>query len=51
MSIQLRCCENVSKYQIDYSIGTSYLVCEKCFNLQHYSRGIKSKKNISGVLT
>ena len=46
MTVHLRCCKNFPACQINYEIGTSYTVCEKCFKLEHFSRGIKSKTEI-----
>ena len=51
MRIQLRCCENPPIFDIDYKIGTRYLVCLECFEMKHFSRGIKSKKDVGNSLT
>ena len=42
--INLQCCENTSSFQIEYEIGTTYLVCQDCSEKKHFARGIKSKK-------
>ncbi len=48
-TIQLPCCENLPVYEIDYSIGSTYLVCDCCFTKPHFQRGIKLKKEIGSV--
>jgi len=50
-SIYLRCCENKSLFEIEYEIGTTYLVCSKCFEMKHFARGIKSKTDVGNSLT
>ena len=46
MSIQLRCCEKSPLYEIEYEIGTVYLVCKLCSEQKHFARFIKSRKKI-----
>ena len=49
--IHLRCCEHESAFEIEYEIGTTYLVCQHCSELKHFARGINSKKDIDNSLT
>ena len=49
MSIQLRCCEKSPAYEIEYEIGTVYLVCNICSKQKHFARSIRSKKEIDSV--
>ena len=44
--IHLRCCENQPDLEIEYEIGTTYLVCSACAGKKHFARGIKSKNKI-----
>ena len=44
--IRLRCCEKKQSFQIEYEIGTTYLVCNFCLTKPHFMRGIKAKKSI-----
>ena len=47
--IHLQCCENQSHFEVEYEIGTTYLVCKFCLQKPHFQRGIKNKKEISHV--
>ena len=47
--IRLQCCENSAFFEIEYEIGTTYLVCSVCSEMKHFSRGIKNKKEIGRV--
>ena len=47
--IHLQCCENQSIFEIEYSIGTTYFVCDHCLEKPHFQRGIKNKKEIGRV--
>ena len=47
--IHLQCCENQSEFEIEYEIGTTYLVCKFCLEKPHFMRGIKDKKEIRHV--
>ena len=47
MSVQLRCCGNIPILEIEYEIGTVYLVCDECSKQKHFARSIKSKKKIN----
>ncbi|MDH5431255.1 MAG: hypothetical protein OEW78_05155 [Nitrosopumilus sp.] len=46
MSVSLQCCENKPVYEVEYEIGTTYLVCNDCLEKPHFQRGIKNKKEI-----
>ena len=46
MRIKLRCCSEIPTFEIDYEIGTIYLVCSICSKKNHFVRGVKSKKEI-----
>ena len=46
MSVQLRCCDALPVFEIEYDVGTTYLVCHSCSELKHFARGIKTKKEI-----
>ena len=50
-TIHLQCCKTSPSFEIEYEIGTTYLVCPECFKLKHFSRGIKSKKDVGNSLT
>ena len=47
MSVQLRCCGNLPVLEIEYEIGTVYLVCDSCSRQKHFARSIKSKRKIN----
>ena len=49
MSISLQCCENKPVYEVEYEIGTTYLVCNDCLEKLHFQRGIKNKKEIQCI--
>jgi len=51
MNIKLQCCENNPLFEIQYIVGTTYLVCQYCSELKHFARGIKSKKDVGNSLT
>jgi len=40
----LRCCKKPPFFLVMYVIGSQYLVCSSCINLEHWSRGIESKE-------
>lgn len=42
----LNCCPNSPEFLIQYYTGTKYFVCNTCFQLLHWSRGISKKKEI-----
>ena len=46
-AISLRCCEIIPSFEIEYEIGTTYMVCMDCSEKKHFARGIKSKKVLS----
>ena len=49
MSHQLPCCENDSRFVIDYDVGittTTYLVCTECLEKPCFASDIKNKKEI-----
>ena len=50
MSAKLHCCYEDPIFEIDYEIGTTYLVCQYCSELKHFARGIKSKKDVGNSL-
>lgn len=45
-NIKLSCCDRPSRYEIEYSIGTTYLVCDHCYHKDIFQIGIKNKKEI-----
>jgi len=45
-AIHLRCCDNSPNFEIEYEIGTTYLVCSTCSEKKHFARGIKLKNNV-----
>ena len=47
----LRCCPNTSKYLVSYKIGSKFYVCKNCIHLEHWFRGIESKKEIDNHQT
>ncbi len=38
-----KCCSNLSIYEIIYNLGTKWLVCNTCLNLEEFSSDIKEK--------
>ena len=50
MNVQLRCGEHIPAFEIEYEIGTTYIVCSDCAELKHFARGIKNKKEIGSTL-
>jgi len=46
-SVILRCCENTPAFLVEYRIDSKFYVCNSCFAKDVWSRGIKSKENIS----
>ena len=43
----LHCCSSKSTLLVLYEIGSKFFVCDKCINLDIWSRGIKEKKILS----
>lgn len=41
-----RCCKKLPTYKIHYKNNETWLVCISCYKLKHWSRYIKSKKEI-----
>ncbi len=41
-----QCCNNKSIYEITYNLGTKWLVCNKCLDLEEFSQDIKEKRNL-----
>jgi len=39
----LRCCKNNASFLITYKVGSKFLVCESCLEIDYWSRGIKEK--------
>jgi len=40
----LRCCKKPPFFLVVYVIGSQYLVCNSCINLEHWCRGIKKQR-------
>lgn len=40
------CCSNTSIYEITYNLGTKWLVCNECLELEFFKTGIKEKVRI-----
>ena len=38
-----QCCNNKSIYQITYNLGTKWLVCNECLELEFFNSDIKEK--------
>ena len=38
-----KCCENKQIYEITYFLGTKWLVCNECLDLEEFSQDIKEK--------
>ena len=38
-----KCCENKQFYEITYNLGTKWLVCNECLDLEEFSQDIKEK--------
>ena len=43
---QDNCCSNQSIYKITYNLGTKWLVCNDCLDLEEFSQDIKEKVRI-----
>jgi len=41
-----RCCCNSPIYEITYILGTKWLVCNECLDLEEFSQDIKEKINL-----
>ncbi|KFM20190.1 hypothetical protein AAA799P11_00266 [Marine Group I thaumarchaeote SCGC AAA799-P11] len=41
------CCSNKPIYEITYFLGTKWLVCNECLDLDFFQAGIKEKVRIS----
>ena len=46
MNTHFQCCKNFPSFEIEYEIGTIYMVCKDCSEKKHFARGIKLKKSI-----
>jgi len=40
------CCSNTPIYEITYNLGTKWLVCNECLELEEFSHDIKEKVRI-----
>jgi len=40
------CCSNKPIYEIIYNLGTKWLVCNECLDLEEFSQDIKEKVRI-----
>jgi len=38
-----KCCENKQIYEITYNLGTKWLVCNDCLDLEEFSQDIKKR--------
>jgi len=47
MNVKLHCCDEDPIFEIDYEVGTSYLVCYTCLKKDYFVRGIRTKKEIN----
>ncbi len=45
-SKQESCCSNRPIYEITYFLGTKWLVCNDCLDLEEFSQDIKEKRNL-----
>ena len=43
---QDNCCSNYPIYEIVYSLGTKWLVCNECLELEFFNTNIKDKVRI-----
>jgi len=50
MRVKIRCCNETPIFEIDYEIGTKYLVCSICSKKNYFVRGIKSKREIGSQI-
>jgi len=41
-----KCCENKQFYEITYNLGTKWLVCNECLDLEEFAQDIKEKRNL-----
>jgi len=41
-----KCCSNLPIYEIIYNLGTKWLVCNVCLDLEEFSQDIKEKVRI-----
>jgi len=41
-----RCCHHTSIYEIIYNLGTKWLVCNDCLDLEEFAQDIKEKRNL-----
>ena len=41
-----KCCSNKPIYEITYNLGTKWLVCNDCLDLEEFSKDIKEKVRI-----
>jgi len=46
MNAKLHCCDGDPIFEIDYEVGTTYLVCSICLKKDYFARGIKTTKEI-----
>ena len=40
----LRCCSNLPKFLVTYALGSKFLVCTKCMEVDYWQRGLRKKK-------
>jgi len=38
-----KCCENKQIYEITYNLGTKWLVCNECLDLEEFTQDIKKR--------
>jgi hypothetical protein len=41
-----KCCSNTAIYEITYNLGTRWLVCNDCLDLEEFCYGTKEKMRI-----
>lgn len=41
-----RCCSNKPIYEITYIMGSKWIVCNSCYDLEEFQHGIKEKVRI-----
>ncbi len=41
-----QCCSNESIYEITYNLGTKWLLCNECLELEYFNSDIKEKVRI-----
>jgi len=41
-----RCCDNKSIYEMTYNLGTKWLICNECLEIECFSSDIKEKVRI-----